>query len=157
MTEQLSSAQMNSCLAEWLVLTNKTKNESFNSSDGSAFTWGKFWPKMAEWFGVEYRHPDTSSDAKYDEEPTPFDPPPGGFGSHAIMRTRFRLAEWAKRPEVSHAWREIAEKHCLIEKELQDPDRVFAFTDNSLMWSWPSNFRYATPRFFPSLTYAIEC
>jgi hypothetical protein len=33
------------------------------------------------------------------------------------------------------AWRELAEKHKLIEKEFKDVDRVFSFTDAALSWS----------------------
>nr|RBQ89231.1 hypothetical protein FVER53263_09975 [Fusarium verticillioides] len=140
MTEQLSSAQMNSYLAEWAVLTPEARNQSFNSSDGSAFSWGKFWPKFAHWFNLDYRRPETQPSVQYREVKTPYDPPPRGFGPPAVLRTRFTLAEWAKRPEVQKAWSEIAEKYNLRNNELGDTDRIFGFTDNSLMWSYPSNF-----------------
>ena len=150
-TQQLSSAKMNSYLAEWAVLTDAAKNTSLNSTDASAFAWGKFWPVMAKWFGVDYRRPETGPSAQYREIKTPYDPPPRGFGPPGVLRTRFTLAEWAKEPEVTQAWREIAQKHDLVDKELRDTDRVFGFTDNSLMWSYPSNFRHVYPPYPPTI------
>jgi nucleoside-diphosphate-sugar epimerase len=53
-----SSAMLNGFLAEWTVLTEHTLNQAFNAADGSAFTWGKFWPKLASIYGVEWKTPD---------------------------------------------------------------------------------------------------
>ena len=141
MTEQLSSAMMNSYLAEWIVLTEAAKDESFNSSDSSPFAWGKFWPKLASWYKIDYKRPNTDPSAAYREVKTPYDPPPRGFGPPAVLRTSFTLADWAAKPEIRAAWKEIADKHDLVDRELTDTDRVFGFADNSLIWSYPSNFR----------------
>jgi hypothetical protein len=51
------------------------------------------------------------------------------YGPRAKVRFLFRFAEWAKKPEVQKAWKEIAEKHQLVYKEIVDPDRVFGFAD----------------------------
>jgi hypothetical protein len=63
------------------------------------------------------------------------------FGPPGIIHYSFSLAEWAKRPEVVKAWKELAEKHDLMEKEFRDVDRVFSFTDAALSWSQSIYFR----------------
>lgn len=139
--QTLSSAQMNCYLAEWAVLTEKAKNESFNASDDCAFTWGKFWPKLAARFGMPWTGP-VDDPSVYKETDTPYTPPPRGFGPPGKMKSRFTLTEWAKKPQVQAAWREIAEKHQLREKELRDTDRVFGFTDAAIGWSYPISYSY---------------
>lgn len=42
-----------------------------------------------------------------------------------------------KRPEVQNAWKKLAEKHDLIQKELVDTDRVFGFLDGTLARTGP--------------------
>ena len=61
-----SSAMLNGYLEEWAVLTDAAENQAFNACDNSAFTWGKFWPKLAGWYGINYRKPDLD-DAQYRE------------------------------------------------------------------------------------------
>lgn len=51
------------------------------------------------------------------------------------------MAAWAKRPEVAQAWRELAAQHNLVDKELRDVDRVFAFLDGMICRPAPLNFR----------------
>ncbi|KAL9097151.1 MAG: hypothetical protein Q9165_000578 [Trypethelium subeluteriae] len=132
-----SSATLNGYLEEWMVLTGHVANEAFNAADDSAFTWGKFWPKLASWYGIEYTRPD--ADAKYNEITTP-NKTPRGFGPPATIRYTFLLTEWAKRPEVDKAWREIAQESDLTEKQLRDVDRIFPFTDLALAMPAPLNF-----------------
>lgn len=124
----ISSARANGYRAEWIVLTDQAKDESFNTSDDCLFTWGKFWPKLAERFQMPWTGPDTSDNASYEIATVPFDPP-RGFGPPGALRFAFRLVSWAKRPEVQKAWAEIAEKSGLREKEFRDIDRVFGFID----------------------------
>jgi hypothetical protein len=57
------------------------------------------------------------------------------FGPNPGCRYRFSLVEWAHRPDVQAAWKELAVKYDLLDKELRDIDRVFAFTDAALLWS----------------------
>ena len=133
-----SSAMLNGYLEEWMVLTDRAANEAFNAADDSAFTWGKFWPKLAGWYGIDYTKPEP--DAKYREIKTR-DEVPRGFGPPATMRYSLLLAEWAKWPEVDKAWREIAQEHNLVEKQLRDVDRIFSFADMALISSTPLNFR----------------
>lgn len=53
------------------------------------------------------------------------------------------MTAWAKEPEVVQAWRELAIKHNLVDQELRDVDRVFAFLDGMICRSAPVNFRSA--------------
>lgn len=138
--QSMSSAQMNCYFSEWAILTDSAKNESFNVSDDCAFTWGKFWPKLAARFGMPWAPPSTD-DSAYQEILTPYNPPPRGFGPPGKMRARFTLTKWAKQPEVQKAWSEIAEKHQLRDKSLGDVDRIFGFTDAAIMGSFPIHYR----------------
>lgn len=52
-----------------------------------------------------------------------------------MIRYKFTLVEWAQRPEVIKAWKELAEKHNLLDKQFRDVERVFSFTDAALGWS----------------------
>lgn len=136
----MSSARMNAYLSEWAVLTPEAYGESFNACDDSAFTWAQLWPRLAEKFGIEWKGPDV--DAEFMEIETPYSPPPRGWGPAAKLRYKFTLVEWAKKPEVQKAWKEIATKHDLKLKEFSDIDRVFGFTDGALGLSYPLLYRY---------------
>ena len=68
----ISSGVLDSVFHEWLVLVANTTNEAFNIIDDSEFSWGKFWPVLASWFGLKWRAPD--EDAKYDEVSMPLIP-----------------------------------------------------------------------------------
>lgn len=57
---------------EWLVLSPQTAGESFNFTDGSEFTFGKLWPILASWYGVEWSPP--REDSKYHETVLPLLP-----------------------------------------------------------------------------------
>lgn len=57
---------------EWLVLNPETAGESFNITDGSEFTFGRLWPILASWYGLEWSPP--QEDAKYIEHETAFTP-----------------------------------------------------------------------------------
>lgn len=128
-----SSAMMNGYLEEWMVLNEGANNQAFNASDDSAFCYGKFWPKLASWYGLECVPP--NPDEPHQEVMTPHEPPPRGFGPAVKLRYKFTLAEWAQRPEIAKAWKELAEKHGLVDKEFRDPVRVFTFADAALSWS----------------------
>lgn len=139
-TQSMSSAMMNAYLEEWAVLTPAAKDQKFNACDSSAFTSESFWPKLAGWYGIKWNGPDTK--AKYIETRTRFDPPPRGYGPLGVTRRKFTMVDWAKKPEVQKAWKELAEENGLVEKELRDVDRVFAFLDGTLVRSAPLNLRY---------------
>jgi hypothetical protein len=135
-TRCLSSSKMNGYMEEWAVLTDATKNEKFNTSDGCSFTWGSFWPKYAKWYKMSYETPDADS-SRYTQVTSRFDPPPRGFGPPGTYRYRFRLVDWAKQEHVQTAWDELVAKHGLTSGKLKDMDidRIFGFTDGSLLGS----------------------
>jgi len=128
-----SSAMLNAYMEEWSVLTPAAQNQKFNTFDDSAFTWGNFWLKLAERYGVEYERPDSSDEVH--PMPTAYETPPRGYGPNHVSHYKFSLMMWAKRPEVQAAWRELAAKHDLLDKELRDIERIFLFTDAALSWS----------------------
>lgn len=130
----LSSSMLNGYMEEWAVLSPHTSNQRFNTSDGGNFTWGALWSELAGWYGLEYERP-RMDDGLYTTVTTKYDPPPRGFGPPGRYRYRFKLAEWAKRPEVQRAWEELVEKHGLKAEKLQDMDvdRIFGFLDGSLL------------------------
>ena len=84
---------------EWSVLAPNTANQDFNASDDCAFTWGKAWPRLAAYFGMEYTGPDTSTDASFRETPMKADPAPHGRGPASMMRYKFSFVEWARKQE----------------------------------------------------------
>jgi hypothetical protein len=133
-TRCLSSSMLNGYMEEWTVLTDHTANEKFNTSDGTTFTWGNFWPKFAKWYGIPYETP-SMNDAEYTTVTTRFDPPPRGFGPPGRYRYRFRLVDWAKQEKVQTAWGELVKKHKLTSGKLPDMDidRIFGFADGSLL------------------------
>jgi hypothetical protein len=141
MTQIASSAMLNAYLEEWSVLTEKAENQRFNACDSSAFAWEKFWPRVAGWYGIQWKGPmDVGEEAGWTEVKTPYDPPPRGYGGPGKIRFRFRMAQWASRPEVVKAWKELAEKYGLVDKELRDVDRVFGFLDGMINRSATMNF-----------------
>ena len=71
-----SSSIMNAYLEEWAVLTEDAKDQKFNAFDDSSFTWGKFWPKLAKLYGLEWTHPDPQG--QYKELPQKYETPPRG-------------------------------------------------------------------------------
>ena len=54
-----STAMRNAYLEEWAVLTGEAANEAFNAQDGLAFTWGRFWPYLATWYGTGWEGPES--------------------------------------------------------------------------------------------------
>ena len=133
-----SSAMMDGYFEEWTVLSDHVANEAFNIADDSAFTWGKFWPKLAGWYGIEYTRPDEN--APYKELKTRSQVP-RGFGPPATMRYTFSLVKWAKRPEVEKVLKDIAQEYDLAEKQLRDADRIFTSLDLCLTLSLRVSYR----------------
>lgn len=118
---------------EWAVLTPQAANQKFNTQDNSAFTYEGFWPKLASWYGIEYSGP--QDDASYTVRTTPHNP--RGYGGHGKLGKTFLLVDWVKRKEVQDAWKSLAEKNNLRQKELTDTDRVFGFLDGTLARAGP--------------------
>ncbi len=59
-----SSSIMNAYLEEWVVLTDEAKDQKFNAFDDSSFICGKFWPKLAKLYGIEWTHPNDKDEHK---------------------------------------------------------------------------------------------
>ena len=133
-TRCLSSSKMNAYMEQWAVLSDQAVNQKFNTSDGTNFVWGNFWPKYAEWYNMEYERP-SMDDKMYTVVTSKHDPPPRGFGPPGTFRVRFTLVNWAKQDHVQKAWEEIKAKHNLNAGKLQhmDIDRIFGFADGGLM------------------------
>ncbi|ETI24630.1 hypothetical protein G647_03999 [Cladophialophora carrionii CBS 160.54] len=134
----MSSSMMNAYQEEWAVLTPAAENQKFNTWDDSAFTWEGFWPRLAGWYGVRWKGPDEG--AKYVERETRFNP--RGYGGNGVSRRRFTFVEWAGRKDVADAWREMAQRDGLVQKELKEMDieRVFSFLDGSVCRAAPLIF-----------------
>lgn len=63
------------------------------------------------------------------------------YGPKGKIRFKFSLVEWAKRPEIAAAWKEIAAKYDLVYRELVDIDRIFGFGDRFMTRSEPFTMR----------------
>lgn len=130
----MSTSRMNGYMEEWAVLTEEAMNEKFNTMDGTTFTWGNHWPKLAKSYGIEYGLPSLDMSV-YTVVKSKHDPPPRGFGPPATYRFRFRLVDWARQASVQEAWAELTKRYDLTGGNLQDMDidRIFGFTDGSMM------------------------
>jgi hypothetical protein len=49
---------LNAYFEEWCVLSENAVNESSNYTDSCGFTWGRFWPYLAGWYGTSWMPPD---------------------------------------------------------------------------------------------------
>ena len=105
----------------------------FNAVDDSLWAWESSWPRIAEWYGLPYEGP--SDTAQYIE--IPLGKGPRGYGPEAKMRLRFSMVAWAASEKVQKAWKEIASKHDLLEKEWTDIERVFGFLDGWVNQCFP--------------------
>lgn len=73
-----SSAYMNAYLEEWMVLNPDAANQAFNAKDDSHFTWGRFWPMLARWYGTDgYTTPELD-ESKFKIVPLALKKPPRG-------------------------------------------------------------------------------
>nr|KMM69946.1 aldo-keto reductase family protein [Coccidioides posadasii RMSCC 3488] len=132
--QDMSTAMMNGYLEEWAVLTPAAANEAFNACDNSQFTFGKFWLRLAKWYGVGYELPDEN--AEYQAVQTPYEPPPRGFGPRATHRFRYTFSEWASKPEVQAAWKDLMKKHNLESNPFSNEknrERIFGFADGMML------------------------
>lgn len=57
------------------------------------------------------------------------------------MSLSFTFTQWAKQPEVQEAWKQIADKNGLVQKDLGNVDRIFGFLDGMMLMSYPLYFR----------------
>jgi hypothetical protein len=139
--QSMSTAILNSYLYEWSVLTDGAKDQSFNASDDCQFTWGKFWPRLAQFYGIKYTGPDMSESANFKETESKY--AVRGYGPKGKFRYKFSFVDWAKSQEVQNAWKELTAKHGLQQRDiLKDVGPTFGRVDFGLQRSFSSVLRY---------------
>lgn len=127
-----STARLTGYFSEWVVLEDKCKNESFNSTDTSPFTFDRFFEELCRWYGVSGFIGPEEDDSKYtvivgrDGKDSPM-----GYGPSMDMRTSFSLVEWAKDPVNKNAWQEIIvkSKGKIKNNPFEDPVAHFSCAD----------------------------
>ncbi|KAF2103160.1 hypothetical protein NA57DRAFT_31530, partial [Rhizodiscina lignyota] len=134
----MSLAQLIGYHAEWAALTADTANQALNISDGSMFSWGKFWPCLAAAYGLEYGAPE-QDESKFQTVEMPVKPPRRGFGPAGKFRLSWSFEAWAQRPEVISVWEKIKEKYGLSAPKdpfLQGFQDVFGLLDAAILGPW---------------------
>ncbi|CAK1357289.1 unnamed protein product [Cercospora beticola] len=131
-----SSAMLNAYMMEWSVLTPEAKNQAFNVQDGLPFTWSRFWPYLASWYGVPWAPPEMDA-SKYQTFTSRSVQTPRGFGPQGVTRCTFSLLEWSKQPEVESAWEQLKQQHNLVLDPFQDREQIFGITDSAVIGGWP--------------------
>lgn len=106
-----STARLTGYFSEWAVLEDKCKNEDFNSTDTSPFTFDRFFEELCRWYGVRGFIGPEEDENKYtvivgrDGKDSPM-----GYGPSLDMKISFSLLAWAKDPVNRNAWLEIIGK-----------------------------------------------
>lgn len=98
-----STASLMCYHAEWALLSPNTANTALNHADGGSFSWGKFWPVLASWYGIPAGLPQSDASA-YATITMPYPVPPLGFGGPGIIHANFSFLDWSKKAEVNQAW-----------------------------------------------------
>ncbi|KAJ4177132.1 hypothetical protein NW755_014034 [Fusarium falciforme] len=123
------TGKLNGYFAEWVVLTEETKNQKFNIHDNSFFTCESLWPKLAGWYGIDWTGPEETG---LTEVEFGHSPPPRGYGPRALIRYKFNFEDWAASPDVKQAWTELAEKHDLVCKDLNQLTQALKFGNTTV-------------------------
>lgn len=138
--KDLSTASLIGYFSEWAVLTDGGANEAFNIVDDSPFSYGKFWPELAKWYGIEHGVAE-AEESKYMVVTLPLRPPPRGFGGPGVVKIKFSFEAWAQKPEVREAWERVQKREGLDGKF--DPWRsrenlfaAFATLDADTLGGW---------------------
>jgi hypothetical protein len=135
--KHISSALLIAYHAEWTVLTPKAANQALNITDGGLHTYGKFWPILADIYGIPYGIPEPD-ESKYQTITMPIAPPPRGFGPAGQIRASGSIEAWAQKPEVQEAWKRLKQKHGLTNKPdpFDKPKDIFGLLDGELLGPW---------------------
>ncbi|KAN0095648.1 hypothetical protein V8E51_016359 [Hyaloscypha variabilis] len=137
-----TTARLIGYFSEWAVLTEAAANEAFNLVDDSPFSYGRFWPEVAGWYGLSAGRPDSNPE-NYQTITLGMDPPPRGFGGPGVVKVTFSFEGWASRPEVKEAWEKLREKEGLTGG--QDPwaggktwllKDIFGSLDAEILGGW---------------------
>jgi hypothetical protein len=135
----MSTAKLIGYHAEWAVLSPQAENEILNISDGSMFSYGKFWPILAQAYGTGYGTPETD-EAKFTTITMPTTPPPRGFGPAGKFKLSWSWEAWAGKPEVKEAWAKVKAREGL--QVVKDPFEganvkdVFGLLDAAILGPW---------------------
>lgn len=136
--KHLSSATLIAFHAEWAALTDDAKDQALNIVDDSLLTYGKFWPVLAAWYGIEYDVPG--------ETPTsvtlPASPPPRGFGPPGTVDFAWSFQDWARRTDVQEAWARLAKRHGLVKNPFDKIMDIFGICDGDVLGPWPRSVRF---------------
>lgn len=140
--KHLSSALLIGYHAEWAVLTDGVKNQALNISDDSLFTYGKFWPIFASWYGIDYQIPEQDP-AKYQKVLMPRSPPPRGFGGPGEINLSWSFEGWAAQPEVREAWKRLKARHSLVENRdpFENAKDYLGMVDIDVLGPWGRSLR----------------
>jgi nucleoside-diphosphate-sugar epimerase len=149
-----STAKLIAWHAEWALLSDAAKDTVLNHSDGGVFAFGKFWPMLASWYGVEAGIPETDM-SKYSwidmPDPAPrgyaslFPSPsslsislltPNSFGPKGRIGYTFTFESWASEPAVLKAWEEIRHKFNLQQSPFDDVQKNFGLLDAEILTPW---------------------
>lgn len=161
-----SMAKLIAYHAEWAVLTEGAEDQSLNITDGSEFryvsrfsvdcgasskkgttdtetlrSWGKFWPVLAKWYGIEYGVPEEDP-SKYGTLEMPYEPPPRGFGPRGKIHAAWTFAGWSEKPEAREAWERLQARYGLTHNPFDDKQNTFGLLDTDVLGPWPRSIRY---------------
>jgi hypothetical protein len=135
--KHLSAAELIGHHAEWAVLTDAAKNEALNIADDSMFTYAKFWPALASWYGLKYGIPGPTKESMT----MPVAPPPRGFGAPGKIDFAWSFQEWARRDDVQVAWKRLETKHGLVKSPFDDITGVFGILDGDISSPWARSIK----------------
>lgn len=129
------SALLNAYLEEYAVLHPSAGNQAFNASDGTPFTWSRFWPYLASWYGTSWTPP-SNNPLKYRTTESRWTETPRGYGPRGVVRSTFTLCEWATKPKVQRAWEEVKAEFGLRLDPFEDVGKTFGITDSAVVGGW---------------------
>ena len=59
------------------------------------------------------------------------------YGPQGVTRSTFSLVEWAEKPEVQQAWKELTAKHGLAWDPFSNIVQNFGVADSAIIGGWP--------------------
>ena len=126
--------------SEWAVLTEGAADQALNIVDDSPFSYGRFWPQLARWFGIPHAIPDVD-ESKFTVVKMPREPAPRGFGPAGKVYLEWTFRDWAKRPQVKEAWEKIQDREGLRKdldpwRNWQKMQEVWETLDAEILGGW---------------------
>jgi hypothetical protein len=119
---------------------NGTAYQALNIVDDSPFSYEKFWPELARWFGIDYGKPE-ADESKFQVISMPRDPAPRGFGPPGKVYLKWTFSEWATTSEVKEAWEKVQEREGLRVdldpwRSREKMQEVWATLDAEILGRW---------------------